>query len=299
MKPWYLWLHRWLTLVFSIPLAIVIVSGLILSFEPIATVSAIKPGTVKPEAVVAAIQKHDPNGKARMIVVGQDAGTLGIRGGGIRAQVDLKSGDKVSASGASLFRTARQLHEHLLLRAKWLVVASTIAMLVLMVLGIFMGLPTLRNTVSGWHKAIAWFLLPLLILSPLTGLGIAFHVSFAGPSAATGAPPANMAEAVQIVAKDHDLSRMIWLRKFGRRAIVRLVEDSGEYRIYLVTKAGTVAEPRNWVRLLHEGNWLGTTPALINVLISLAFMTLMGTGLFIWARRKLRPRNRVRTRAPA
>ncbi|MGE3918056.1 MAG: PepSY domain-containing protein, partial [Hyphomicrobiaceae bacterium] len=34
MKPWLLKLHRWLALVFAAPLAVVVGTGLILSFEP-------------------------------------------------------------------------------------------------------------------------------------------------------------------------------------------------------------------------------------------------------------------------
>ena len=44
-----------------------------------------------------------------------------------------------------------------------------------------MGLPRLRNTVAGWHKATAWILLPLVVLSPLTALAMAFGVTFTTP----------------------------------------------------------------------------------------------------------------------
>jgi hypothetical protein len=36
-------------------------------------------------------------------------------------------------------------------------------------LGNLMRLPRLQNSLSGWHKA-AWFGVPLVLLSPLTGL---------------------------------------------------------------------------------------------------------------------------------
>ena len=59
-----------------------------------------------------------------------------------------------------------------------LVISSTIAMVVVMCLGILMGLPKLRNSLSGWHKGTAWFTLPLIVLSPLTGLCLAFGWTF-------------------------------------------------------------------------------------------------------------------------
>ncbi len=51
-----------------------------------------------------------------------------------------------------------------------MVIASTFAMVVLIMLGVLMGWPRIRNSVSGWHHAVAWFGLPLIILSPLTDL---------------------------------------------------------------------------------------------------------------------------------
>src|SRR5262249_35563041 len=55
-------------------------------------------------------------------------------------------------------------------RRQGTMVAPTYAALALGKLGIPMGWPRLRNTLAGWHKGTAWFLLPLVILSPLTGL---------------------------------------------------------------------------------------------------------------------------------
>ncbi|MFV0298599.1 MAG: PepSY domain-containing protein [Hyphomicrobiaceae bacterium] len=296
MKPLFLKMHRWITLIFALPLAVVIVTGLILSFEPIATSSAVKPSTVTGEALTAALQRHDPGDKARMIAMDHQTGAVSIIGPDARASVSLATGEAsgTPAASSTVFRTARSLHEHLVFGAGWLVTVSTYAMLVTMVIGVLLGLPRLRNTVSGWHKGVAWFLLPLLFLSPLTGLGIVHGVSFSGPTPtdARAEAPASIREALPVIAKSHDPSRILWVRKRGNSVLLRVLEDQ-EYRIYAVTKAGTVAMPRNWSRLLHEGNGFGTAGALVNVLTSIAMMTLMGTGLFIWARRNLnRQRNR-------
>ncbi|MFX8715870.1 hypothetical protein ABTM38_19570, partial [Acinetobacter baumannii] len=80
---------------------------------------------------------------------------------------------------SDIFPWARVTHERLLGQA-WLVTSSTVAMVALMVLGILMGWPRLRNTLSGWHKGTAWFALPLILLSPLTGLCMAFGLTFQG-----------------------------------------------------------------------------------------------------------------------
>jgi hypothetical protein len=165
-------------------------------------------------------------------------------------------------------------------------------MLVLIMLGVLMGLPLVANTLSGWHKAIAWFLLPLILLSPLTAIFMAAGITFAGrpPAAATGAPMA-LTEAVQIFGKDHDLSALVSLRPQGGRMLARVVEG-GEYRVYAVTREGATPMPRNLPRLWHEGNFAGVWSALLNVVASFAMIGLLVTGVWIWARRQTRRRAR-------
>ena len=73
--------------------------------------------------------------------------------------------------------------------------------------------------------------------------------------------------------------------------LARLVEG-GEYRVYAVTRDGATFMPRNWPRLWHEGNFAGVWSALLNVLASLAMITLLVTGVWIWTRRQIRRRVR-------
>ena len=165
-------------------------------------------------------------------------------------------------------------------------------MLALIVLGIFMGLPRLRNTVAGWHKATAWILLPLVVLSPLTALAMAFGVTFTTPLARDGGTPAiTLVEAVRVVRREHDLSSLVWLRPAGSRMLVRLVEN-GEYRVYAVAASGLSAAERNWPRLLHEGNWGGFLSAWLNVVTSVALIGLLATGLYMWGARQAMRRSR-------
>lgn len=297
LQLWLLRIHRWITLTLAIPLAVLILTGLVLSFEPMVQGSA-GPVRVTPEAIDAALSKHDPSGAARSLVIRSYAGIASIGGArrGEATHVDLVRNEAVASPGAlaEFFTASRRLHETFLLDLGWLVSLSTIGLLVLIALGVSMGWPRLRNTLSGWHKGTGWFLLPLLILSPLTGLFLAFGLSFtgAGPASGTaGARPLPLREAVKQVAATHDLGRVIWIRPIGNRLLVRL-HDQGEMRVFAVTSHGLVATSRNWPRLLHEGNWLGTTSALINVLISVAFAGLLTTGLVLWARRRFRRRRR-------
>jgi uncharacterized iron-regulated membrane protein len=76
------------------------------------------------------------------------------------------------------------------------------------------------------------------------------------------------------------------------------IYDGGELRGYAVTADGTKAMPRNWPRLIHEGNWSATIGGTLNAVTSVALLTLLTTGLWIWARRNLRRRTQ-RRRDPA
>ncbi|WP_439575459.1 PepSY domain-containing protein [Phreatobacter sp.] len=292
-KPWLLRFHRWITLVFALPLAVIILTGLILSFEPIAQIGATRPGSLDAARIEAILDRHDPEGKARSLTFRAYENRLSI--GGVRPDdtidVDIRTGAELTEGGtvSDLFYYSRVLHETLMLELGWLVHVSTMAMLLLVAIGIAMGWPRLANSVSGWHKGVAWILLPLLILSPLTGLFLAWGVTFTGPPPTARAEPVPLREAIRIAGAQHDLSGLVWLRSRNGRQLIRLVEG-GEYRVFSVARDGLVASSRNWPRLLHEGNFAGIWAGLMNVVISLAFIILMTTGLVIWARRRFRRR---------
>lgn len=300
MKPLLLRLHRWTALIFALPLVFILGTGLILSFEPSLVVGAIKPGSINAARIESLLAKHDAKGQARAIAYRSYENTLTFGGGRGGTTVNVATGELAGIPGAvsSLMLTSRRMHETLLIDAGWLVTAATVAMLVLAALGVAMGLPRLSNTVSGWHKGMAWLPLPLVVLSPLTGLFLVLGWSFAGqaPPEARSDRAVPLVEAVRIVGKQHDLSALVWLRPQGGRMVARVVEG-GEYRTYAVTPNGTVALPRNWPRLWHEGNFAGHFSAVLNVITSFALIGLLGTGLWVWGMRQMRRMHRRRGRA--
>ncbi len=294
IKAWLLKLHRWVALAFAAPLLVVIATGLILSFEPWIAGSAVKPGGLRSDQITALLAQHDPKGVARAISYRSYDGTLTIggRGGTI---VDVASGTvKPEASPvAQVLTSARRIHETLLLDLGWLVISSSVAMVVLALFGVFMGWPRISNSVGGWHQAMSWGLLPLLVLSPVTGILLAAGLTFSGvpgPGPQAG-PPLKLAEAVRVAGQRHDLAGLVWLRPARGQMQMRIIED-GEYKIYRVSQEGAVAAARNWPRLWHEGTFAGGWSALMNVVISMAMLGLLATGVWIWARRKLRLRSR-------
>jgi uncharacterized iron-regulated membrane protein len=302
MTAWLLKLHRWVALTFALPLVFVLGTGVILSVEPWVVENSIEPNAMTPAGVEKLLSQHDPKDHARSIVyrsydktltIGTGAGPAGTIVNTVTGEVQPRPSALVS-----LFVTARQIHERLWFGFGWLVTASTVAMLALAAVGVLMGWPRLTNSPSGWHKAIAWGVLPLVVMSPLTGLLMAFGVAFVNPPAApiTRGASLTLREAVRIVGKDHDLSSLVWLRPRGGQLLVRLVED-GEYTVYAVTRDGTVTMQRNWPRLLHEGNFAAVWPALLNLVTSVAMTGLLATGLWIWLRRRLGRRAPVREAA--
>lgn len=299
-KPAMLTLHRWITLVFALPLLVIIVTGLILSFEPMVQVSRTGGPAIESSRVIGLMKQYDPDNKARGLSFDASLQRMTLQGAGVPA-IDLATGEAaISGSALSdLFLWARVTHERLLGQG-WLVTTSTVALVVIMLLGILMGLPRLRNTLSGWHKGTAWFALPLILLSPLTGLCMAFGLTLQGGAApADGRRPVGLPEAVRMVADQHDLSHVISIGTRGGRVMARLNED-GELRAYAVNSSGVAPLPRNWPRLIHEGNWSALIASPLNVITSIALLTLLSTGLLIWARRKLRkPSRRADRRADA
>ncbi|MEN5082231.1 PepSY-associated TM helix domain-containing protein [Bosea sp. TWI1241] len=302
LKAWLFRLHRWLALGFAVPLALLIATGAILSVEPILQTVKLSPGELTLARIDGWLAAKDPAGKARGLSYRNYDGRLTIQGVPERGNVTLDTATGLQAADGGLagfFGASRRLHEHLLFELDWLVIGSTIAMVVLMLMGVAMGLPRLRNTLGGWHKGVAWFGLPLLIASPITGLFIAFGISLApaGGPGGRGEEPLPLREALAIVARDKDPSQLIWLRMRGGRQLVRLNEN-GAFNVYSVTRAGLSETPKNWPRLIHEGNFAGIWSGALNLAISLALAGLLGTGFAIWLRRRLRPRRRDRRANP-
>ncbi len=151
MTAWFLKLHRWLALVFAVPLMVVLGTGLVLSFEPSLVVGSIKPKSLDAPKLEALLAKHDPQGQARALTYRTYDNTLtisaGRRGG---TTVDLATGEPQSQPGwlARFMLSNRLLHEHFILDLRWMVAASSIAMIVLAVLGLLQGWPRLTLAVT-------------------------------------------------------------------------------------------------------------------------------------------------------
>jgi hypothetical protein len=134
-------------------------------------------------------------------------------------------------------------------------------------------------------------------LSPLTRLFLAWGVTLnVASSPQPRASPLPLANAVSVIAERHDLSDLIWLRERGGQQLARLW-DGQEARIFSVTSEGLQPASRNFARLVHEGNFLGAWSGLLNILISMALVTLLTTGLWMFGGREVRTYAKRRQRA--
>lgn len=295
-KAWFLRLHRWLALTFAVPLLVVLVTGLFLSFQPLLQSAYVQRGTVTLPQVEQWLDRHDPQNKARSFRIDWFQNVVSI---GNDVDLDAKTGAIVEEDHwfSEIMAASRGVHQRLIYDLGWLVIASTVAMTVIMLLGTLLGLPRLANTLSGWHKGAAWLLLPLLIASPVTSLFMAAGITFSAP-AGERAPPLPLREAVRVVAASHDLSTVERIRQRGPRQLVR-ISDGSSQTTYAITRDGLKPAGSNWPRTFHEGTFWGVWGGVMNVILSFAFLGLLGTGFVIWLRRRLRPRRRVRGPAMA
>lgn len=295
LKPLYLKIHGWLAVIFAVPLAVLCFTGLILALEPIVQYTSIEPGTLTADEISNYLKKYDPEGKGRSLIHRPYENTLTIGGVGPDGEIEIDLVTREPAvedggwSWSEVFRYNRRLHEHFTVAGLDLTIASTVAMVVIILIGVLMGLPKIRNNVAGWHKAAAWYLLPFLVISPLTGLFLPMGVTmnpFSGeqPAKVAALP---LAEAVKIVSQSHDLSNVIWLRQRGGRQVVRLW-DGQEARAFAVTPDGLKATPRNFSRIIHEGNFLGVWSGVMKLITAAALILLTLTGVWLFGTKQLR-----------
>ena len=80
IKPLLLRFHRWISLVFALPLLAIIATGLILSVEPIVQNAGIKPPSIDAGRLVSLIGRYDPDGKARGLGINAATQTMTLQG---------------------------------------------------------------------------------------------------------------------------------------------------------------------------------------------------------------------------
>ena len=288
-------LHRWLSLLFALPLVLIILSGLVLSVEPLLKASTPE-GLVTEARLRAAIERVGPLvAPWDMIIRGYD-GTVSF---GDRVFIDLASGEPVPKSRmAHILDGARALHTTLLLDLGWLVGLTSTALVAILLLGLLAGRPW-----AGAHRAhrrLGWVLLPLLLAPPLTGFALSQGLWRPARPPYLPGPVMPHADNLARIAAAHDLRQVEAIREDWGASLVERRDDDGGLLRDRIGPAAQQRFPTNWLRLLHEGRWGGGLGAAINLLAALALAVLLVGGLAITARlAPLRWRDAARARRQA
>jgi hypothetical protein len=100
VKVWFLRLHRWIALVFALPLLFVLGSAVVLAFEPWVVVSAIDPGSLTAAKIEALLNAHDLGAKASSLTFRSYDKTLtvGAERGAAGTVVDVATGEALSGT---------------------------------------------------------------------------------------------------------------------------------------------------------------------------------------------------------
>ncbi|MDR3409836.1 MAG: PepSY domain-containing protein [Formivibrio sp.] len=279
-------IHRWLALFLAPVFLLILISGAILAFKPI--VQSGSAAALNVPALITSLNKVDPQGQAGMLSVASDGNSFELRsrGAGPNGTFDVVTAAPVQASGFNLFDFALRLHKSLLIGAGGLVEMATYVMVGLVFSGLLMGRPKLRNTVSGWHAGLGWLGLPLVVITPVTGLLMALHLGMPSlPVYESADQPLPIVRTLEIASQQVDLSHLTQARSF-RRGAVMLSTGSATHIVSGSGQLTTSTQGPGWVRMLHEGTWAGAWSGLFSLLSALSLIGLLATGVWGWWRRR-------------
>lgn len=265
--------------------ALIILSGAVLALKPVFTAAPAPSAAVSAGALAEALDRIDPRGQASQVVVSPKDGTVMLASrqpDGPSGRFDLSTGVPTAEQpGPDVFAVALDLHKNLLLGLGTVVEIAAYAMTALILIGLLLGLPRLRNTLAGWHLGIGWLALPLVLLAPLTGALMALHIGGAELPPVQPGPPVALATAVASVAGQGDGVVVQSVRRFrGGSALVFIADPAGQ-SVRMVQPDGsinTLTGGPGLVHELHEGTWGGVWSAGISFVGALALAGLTGTN---------------------
>ncbi len=299
-------LHRWVALLFALPLLVVIVTGLILSAIPIIHAAAVRPGSIAQTRLEEIIRHADPEGIASALTIDWHDRVLTLEGlgKGSKIDIDMDTGGKLNRATpvSDFIAGAKELHRRFVFGRNYLTIACSFAMIALAILGLGIGFARPRNTLQGWHRIAACGLLPLVAISPLTGALDGLNISFTDRPGtdAPRAPPMPLIEALRQVDARFDPATVYSVTTRGRDGgVARVFDDSGAIVWWRVTGQGLTPAQRNLPREIHEGTWSGVAAGVVNFITAAAILFLLGTGLLIWSRASRRRRANAARRSAA
>lgn len=289
VKAKILTLHRLVGLIAAPVLLLVLISGAVLAFRPILGDQA-KGASVDAVALRAAMAAVDPEGattRVRALPGGKQV-VLEKRGrdGASASVVDLATKARVGDAAADPFDVFQRLHRTLLVGVEPVVTVATFALLLLLLAGPFIAWPRRRNTLSGWHTGMGWFLMPILLIAPVTGVMMSLHIGEGERPKGGRKPAITIVSALDAAEKQGvDLHGLSSVSRSGPGVI--FATAAGRSMIGADGKPAPIPEPR-WTKQLHEGTWGGAISGTLSLAAAAATLAMLVTGVLPWARRKLK-----------
>jgi hypothetical protein len=295
--------HRWLTLIFTPVLIPIMLAAAILAVLPfLGAETPVRPA-VDAAAVERTLRAADSSGQATAASLSGDGRTLTLAlPGSVKRTLDVATGAPVPAPSEDAASTERSWtfqHTHPFGLPDAVTTFASVALTLLAVTGLFLARPRRgARGVRAWHVLAGWVLLPFVLLTPVTGVMLGFHlVGAPRPEIVRFDRPVVLAEVLDTArAANLDLSQLVRVESFhGIAASVTVAEGTGEAS-YVVSGDGRVARTVDGgiVRALHVGSWAEPWSRLVNLLSVVALAGLNLSGLWLWGRRvvlrALRPR---------
>ena len=296
-KRLLLLMHRWLGLIVAPLFALILVTGVILAFNPV--IEDTIRGAAQPlniDQLVGTLNHIDPQGQAKKMQLSPDGKTVTLTGNGLGTVIaDVASGRILpDAEPSTWYHTTKSLHKKLLIGADTLIEIAAWLMVGIIIVGPFLGKLHLRNTAAGWHNSIGWLVWPLLLFVPLTGVLMTFSALKSGIPVIEGQAPGITQAIVAVQANPPQNFNLQHLMSAGpgKRGGTMLVSNgrAGDHRVVMDNRGNIYDSGPPLVKILHEGTWAGLWSGLFNIVISLMLLALTATGCYGWLRRFRRQR---------
>ncbi|AHG93324.1 NAD-binding flavodoxin, putative (plasmid) [Gemmatirosa kalamazoonensis] len=297
-------LHRWLAVLLSPVVALIILSGAVLAFRPILhPVERIAPTSrhVDLARVTAMVARAEAAGPVDFVGLPDDARTIVLAGPRGLTAYDVATGRDAPIprpqTTVDVFDVAMRVHKDMWFGAGAVVTLASLAMIFLVVAGPFLARFGHGAGPLGRHIRAGWILWPLVALLPLSLVMMKLHLPVVTPSSATRVP---LSRTLADVARVADLTRLDGMQRLPGGAAFFIVEEpSGAVRY--VYNDGSVRRLDTGVstlgRALHEGTWAGRWSGMLNLLAAAAMLWMLTSGLLSFARRRTARRGGARVAA--
>ncbi|HET7040801.1 MAG TPA: PepSY domain-containing protein, partial [Gemmatimonadales bacterium] len=231
-------------------------------------------------------------GTLRIVGVSDDARlAIVARGREMPTAYDILTGESAplpAEAAPTFYDRVERVHRNLWLGLGFLVTLATFALLFQVGVGPFLAPLRAPRSPLTWHSAAGWVLWPLAVLLPLTAalivlpIGRPFGIRHDGPEVP-------IARSLATASAAMDLSHLGTAQRLPGGALFVVTDGpEGEARqIYANGKVYRFGGPV--VRLahaVHTGEWGGIWGGVVDLAGASVLLTLLGTGLWSWWRRR-------------